>query len=86
MGASFLSLSAVLPGFLLGPWWTGGGCAESPRAWLSAFCRPCSGAAPVQGSWMGLQSAFLGVVLGAGAGSWSAAAGEAQAVSFTSTG
>lgn len=32
MGASFLSLSAVLPGFLLGPWWTGGAVLGAPGA------------------------------------------------------
>lgn len=57
----------------------------------SGRLRPSSrlgpGAADAEGSWMGLRGApSRGLVVGAGAGSWSVAAGGAQAISFTSTG
>lgn len=98
MGASFSSLSAVTASWMVAcPWaLVRGGLGGSAMsqvcvgvwAWLAAtLLQTRTQSSPPWGSWMGLQGEpSRGLVVGAGAGSWSAAAGGAQAVSFTSTG
>lgn len=101
MDASFPSLSVVTASCLVACSWAlvCGGLEElchEPRGlrglgtasgWLRPSSRLGPGAADAEGSWMGLRGApSRGLVVGAGAGSWSVAAGGAQAISFTSTG
>ena len=73
-----------VPGLWFVVGWGGLGTAGGR---LQPCSRPGPGAAHTQGSWTGLRGApSQGLVVGAGAGLWSAAAGGAHAVSFTSTG